>query len=144
MSRPFRIAWKGSVTALHSLAIVNRHLCRRLLERGHEIALISPPAPEDELPLEPEIAARVSKALSGPADLTIAHQWPPDFRTPAEGHWIVMQPWEFGSLPRSWIGPMTHQVDEVWVPTSFVRDCFVKSGIPAEQVKVIPHGVSPR
>src|SRR5262249_21693929 len=37
--------------------------------------------------------------------------------------------------------PMRKEVDEVWACSGFVRDCYVKSGVPAEQVHVIPLGV---
>ena len=55
-----------------------------------------------------------------------------------------MQPWEFGSLPRSWIGPMSDEVDEVWAYSRFVRDCYIASGVPADRVHVVPLGVDPR
>src|SRR5262249_7819866 len=58
-----------------------------------------------------------------------------------EGHWVLMQPWEFGSLPRAWIEPLNRLVDEVWVPSRYVRDCFVQSGVATEQVHVVPLGV---
>jgi glycosyltransferase involved in cell wall biosynthesis len=70
-------------------------------------------------------------------------QWPPRWEPPAEGHWIVLQPWEFGSLPRDWLDPLTHLVDEVWLPTRYVRDCFVQAGVPAERCQVVPLGFDP-
>ena len=39
---------------------------------------------------------------------------------PAEGHWVIIQPWEFGSVPASWVGPMSTVVDEVWAYSGFV------------------------
>ena len=30
------------------------------------------------------------------------------FVPPPMGHWVIMQPWEFGGLPSSWIGLMRH------------------------------------
>ena len=32
-----RIAWEGDFEGLHSLALVNRAICRGLGERGHEV-----------------------------------------------------------------------------------------------------------
>ena len=40
-----RVAWEGDFEALHSLAIVNRAVCRGLLDRGHDVRLIASPAP---------------------------------------------------------------------------------------------------
>jgi hypothetical protein len=32
------VAWEGDFEALHSLAIVNRAMCRGLIDRGHDEA----------------------------------------------------------------------------------------------------------
>ena len=141
-----RIAWQGSQAALHSLALVNRELCTELIRRGHELTLLPPSTPDPPgtaWPLPATLSERVGRPLSGPADVHVRLQWPPDFTPPAEGHWVMMQPWEFGSLPRAWLGPMSQLVDEVWVPTGFVRDGFVNSGVPADRVHVVPCGVGP-
>jgi glycosyltransferase involved in cell wall biosynthesis len=145
MSTKFRIVWQGAQRTIHSLALINREICSRLIERGHELALIRPTNQEPEDPsfvLDPALEAAFQSKLAGPADFHIALQWPPDFERPPQGRWIIMQPWEFGSLPCCWIEPLTHEVDEAWVPTTFVRECYIKSGVPADKVHVVPCGVS--
>jgi glycosyltransferase involved in cell wall biosynthesis len=139
----YGIAWHGDFRAIHSLALVNRELCQRLRARGHRLALAPArhPVPDQSVPL-PESLQHDS--LDGHANFTVAHQWPPDFTPPPHGHWILVQPWEFGALPRDWIAPINALVDEVWVPTAFVRDCFVAAGIDASRVQVVPHGASER
>jgi len=74
-------------------------------------------------------------------DLEIRHQWPPDFTPVRSGRLVCMQPWEFGGLPAEWIAPLRDVADELWVPTSWVRECAVRSGVPAERVHVVPYGV---
>ncbi|MHB1415399.1 MAG: tetratricopeptide repeat protein, partial [Chloroflexota bacterium] len=74
-------------------------------------------------------------------DVHVRHQWPPNFTAPAEGHWVMVQPWEFGSLPKTWIANMVDRVDEVWAYTNFVRECYIDSGLPAGMVHVVPLGV---
>jgi len=32
-------------------------------------------------------------------------------------------------------------VDEVWVPSTWVKECYIRSGVPAEFVQVVPNGV---
>ncbi len=55
---------------------------------------------------------------------------------------IVIQPWEYGHLPRDWVtGAM--QADEVWAYSRWVRDVYVRSGVPAERVRVVPLGANP-
>lgn len=141
----FRIAWHGAQAQLHSLSLVNREICERLVQRGHELSLNEPPQHEPasrRAPLVESLRARLDAPLSEPADVHITHQWPPDFAPPAEGHWVIIQPWEWGSLPRAWLAPMAQQLDEVWVPSNFVRNTFLGSGVPADQVQVIPNGVA--
>ncbi len=129
---------------IHSLALVNRGVCSALAERGHEVALrpasgYQPPGTPVALP--DALAGCMGRALSGAADVHVMHQWPPDFTPPEEGRWVVMQPWEFGSIPAAWLESLRDRVDEVWVPSRFVRDCFVRDGVPAGKVHVVPLGV---
>ena len=43
-------------------------------------------------------------------------------------------------LPGEWISRLG-AVDEVWVPSSFARDCFLQSGMPEKKVQILPLGV---
>src|SRR5262249_11258825 len=72
----------------------------------------------------------------------VRHRWPPRLDPPAQGRWVLMQPWEFGSLPNAWL-PMLRRVDEVWAYSRSVRDCYLEAGVPPERVHVIPLGVAP-
>jgi len=140
-----RIVWHGDQQAFHSLSLVNRELCVRLLERGHELSLrepqlIRPLSRCADLP--DQLRARLGAALSGGAHVHISHQWPPDFTPPDDGHWVMIQPWEYGSIPRAWLDPLRNLVDELWVPSRFVRNSFIGSGVPAEKVHIVPNGVS--
>lgn len=159
--KPVAIVWEGAQRVVHSLALVNRSLCSELIGRGHEVSLIpsaqlgfaergsagaAPPegyrASEDEeaaLPIS--LDQRLFHPLSRAADIHVRHQWPPQLKPPQEGRWVIMQPWEFGSPPREWVAVMRDLVDEVWVPSRFVRDGFLAGGIPADRVHVIPNGV---
>lgn len=144
---PLAIRWEGSQFVHHSLALVNRELCLRLIQAGHELSII--PYEPDQFGPEAdsrfhELAARCLAPFSRPADVHVRHQWPPNLNPPPEGHWVMIQPWEFGSLPKRWVEVMRSQVDEVWVPSTYVRDCCVRSGVPGDRVHVIPNGVDPR
>lgn len=50
-------------------------------------------------------------------------------------------PWEFYYVPVAWAQDMTRNVDAIWVPTKFVMDGLISSGVPAEKITVVPHGV---
>ena len=139
-----KIRWEGSQFVHHSLALINRELCLRLIEAGCEVSIV--PYERDQFTSKDEprfkpIAERTKKPLTGPADVHIRHQWPPNFTPPPEGHWVIIQPWEFGSIPREWVHNMSAHVDEIWGPSHYVRDCYIRSGVPSERVFVVPNGV---
>ena len=76
------------------------------------------------------------------AQVHVRHQWPPASQPPATGKWVLMQPWEFGSLPKDWL-PMLRRVDEVWAYSRSVRDCYLEAEVQGERVHVVPLGVAP-
>ena len=145
---PVRVAWEGDFEGLHSLAMVNRALCRSLLERGHDLGLLQDAAGPavgigPSVPLDPRLAARLGRGpRGGPAQVHVRHRWPPRLDPPPHGRWVLMQPWEFGSLPRAWL-PMLRRVDEVWAYSRSVRDAYLEAGVPPERVHVVPLGVDP-
>ena len=140
------IVWEGPQIELHSFAQVNRELCLRLIARGHELELLSTKISgraARRFPGQSLLEERMRRPMERETAATVRHQWPPSFAPPAQGHWVMIQPWEFGSLPRLWIGPMSEWVDEIWAYTRFVRDSYLTSGVPADRVHVVPLGIDP-
>lgn len=76
-------------------------------------------------------------------DLTVRHQWPPDFRRPSAGKLAIILPWEYGAIPRVWVREIEKNVDEVWVPSHFVRGVLQRSGVSRTPIEVIPNGFDP-
>ncbi len=144
-SVPTPIYWEGSQFVNHSMALINREFCLRLSQASNlELSIIPYEANQFAPDTDPRftlIEQHLHRPLSGPARVHIRHQWPPNFIPPAEGHWVMIQPWEFGSIPKRWIEAMREQVDEVWAYTQYVRDCYIRSGLPADRVHVVSPGV---
>jgi glycosyltransferase involved in cell wall biosynthesis len=140
-----RVAWEGSQFVYHSLAHVNRELCLALVQAGQVDLSIIPYEPDQfqpvAVPRYKPLQQRVNRPLSGRADVHVRHQWPPKFSPPEHGAWVMIQPWEFGGIPQEWVEPMRDMVDEIWVPSSYVREGYIRSGIPGDKVVVIPNGV---
>ncbi len=137
------VVWDGEFAPAHSLAAVNRSVCSELIARGHDVALMRSPTRTpsgSEVGLPPALAHHLGRALR--ADATVRHRWPPDFSPPA-GHeaFVLIQPWEFGRLPRAWIEPILETVDEVWAYSRAVERAYLASGIPDERVQIVPLGV---
>ena len=74
-------------------------------------------------------------------DVVVRHRWPPDLSSAGSSPLVVMQPWEFGGMPSAWIPQIQRNVSEVWCPTTWVKECYVRSGIPESKVAVVPLGV---
>ncbi|MBI3090168.1 MAG: glycosyltransferase [Candidatus Tectomicrobia bacterium] len=142
---PLRLIWEGTQFVDHSLALVNRRLCAALQRTGECELQILPYEPHEfDARRDPEreglLAEAMRRGLSGPAHLHVRHQWPPSFERPARGAWVLMQPWEFGSMLRSWQEPLA-RVDEVWVYSRHNRACYLEDGLEPSRVHVIPLGV---
>ncbi len=139
------ILWQGAFFVNHSLALVNRELSLALLETGqYDIGLEHYQAHE----LSPDLDSRWS-ALSARLHVkpenpfvTIRHYYPPAFSRPITERLVLIQPWEFGSLPVDWVKGVRDNVDEVWVPTRFVQDEYIQSGVSPDLVRVVPNGVN--
>lgn len=76
-------------------------------------------------------------------DLTIRHQWPPNFSRPESGKLACILPWEHLGVPRAWVREIQRNVDELWVPSQFVATAFAEGGVDADRIQVIPNGVDP-
>ncbi len=122
------VRWQGDHGLPTSLSIINDRVSARL----------------------PGDVQRVSMggiALDGPlphpADVEVRHQWPPDLSPARSGRLAVIQPWEFGAIPSSWLPQLHANVDELWVPSEYVRSMYLEAGLDPERVFVIPNGVDP-
>lgn len=153
---PLRIAsekpgvlWNGSFFVHHSLALVNRELTLALLDNEAftskfdlSIEQYEPPTFDESADARfSRLAARMKAKADAPV-LTVRHRWPPEFSAPEKGRLVLIQPWEFGSLPRSWAQGVAQSVEEVWVPSHFVRETYLRAGVPGEKVVVVPNGVN--
>ena len=151
LGRQLRVRWEGDQAVRSSLALVNREICLQILARGDvELSLADTAriAGEDGLmiPDDPRfdsLFARRQAQLTCPVDITIRHHFPPNWQKPESGKLVMIAPWEWGHLPKSWVEGAAHHADEVWAYSRFVRDVYVRSGVPAEKVKIVPLGVRP-
>jgi glycosyltransferase involved in cell wall biosynthesis len=133
---PIDVFWQGSFRDPGSLAHVNRELSRELESRsGFRLC-------REDLRSAPAPAAATPKPRSSERSITLRHLWPPNWEPVLNGHLVIIQPWEFGALPEQWVRQARH-VDEFWVPSNYVRQLYLDSGISAEKVHVVPNGIDP-
>src|SRR5688500_10567221 len=144
MTHPLRVRWEGSFFQPDSLSRVNRELALALLEQGVEVYPVST-GTEDPDRFDERFAplkARLGAAAS-PVDAVLRHGFPPRWDAPRDGvPLIVMAPWEFGYVPRSWVEG-AKSAAAVWGYSTYVRDCFARSGMAADKLAVVPLGIDP-
>jgi glycosyltransferase involved in cell wall biosynthesis/tetratricopeptide (TPR) repeat protein len=138
------IRWEGSQFVHHSLAHVNRELCLGLAKAGQDLSII--PYEPDQFAAgdDPDlgILAQLTNApLEGECQVHVRHQWPPNLQPPAQGRWVVIQPWEFGSPPKEWMPAFRDRIDDLWVPSEYCRDLYLRGGMAPDRVHVVPNGV---
>jgi glycosyltransferase involved in cell wall biosynthesis len=139
------VVWHGPFFEHRSLALVNRELALALLETGRIDLYLQPDRPPAFAPeADSRFAPLVLRAVRHPTvpSVTVRQVWPPNFQRPKSRRFVLIQPWEFGSLPRAWVQAITETVDEVWVPSTFVREEYLTSGVAPEKVVVVPNGVN--
>jgi glycosyltransferase involved in cell wall biosynthesis len=124
-SRPFAVAVRGNFGSNASLAVVNDGVADAFERRGQNVMHRAPKA---EL---------VVIDMPG-----VSHSWPPDFDPSTMGPSVVILPWEYGSPPKEWVEEVRARVDRVWVPSAYVRDCYIEAGMPPGVVEVVPNGVN--
>ena len=141
------VRWEGPFLSRHSLALVNRAVCRGLMAEGSvELSLVPIDRPEMGPEEETGLAALAERAfapLEGKAVVHVRHQFPPRFEAPEEGSLVLIQPWEYGFLTQEWIAPILAHVAEVWCYSRSVREVYLASGIPEERLRIVPLGVDP-
>jgi len=144
--RKLRGVWEGTQFVRSSLSIVNMAMTGQLLENERlELGLVPFEAPtfgpQEDLGRYGHVAEALNRPLTGLPDFHVRHKWPPDLSSPASGNWIMFQPWEFGRIPKAWVEPIQNRVDEVWVYSFYVKQCYIDSGIDPDLVQVVPLGV---
>ena len=139
------LLWEGSFFVHHSLANVNCEIVAALISRGIRIGLIPFEPHQFDARQHPRFRPISTRLGSKPPDVVmhVRHRWPPDFTRPNQGAFILIQPWEFSRLPAAWIESIKQNVDEAWVHSRYVRDAYIRSGVPRRKLRVIPLGVNP-
>jgi glycosyltransferase involved in cell wall biosynthesis len=119
------ITWQGDHGLHTSLSHINNEVTARL----------------DGVRRLDRTGAPVDGPLAHAAGVEVRHQWPPDLRPRRSGRLAVIAPWEFGEIPSDWVAPLQRDVDEVWVPSGYVRDMYLRAGLDGDRVHVVPNGV---
>jgi glycosyltransferase involved in cell wall biosynthesis len=150
-SSPIPLLWEAAFFAHHSYSIVSRETTKALLRRREiDLTLLSSGASEFDPAGSPEFAQLLAacagnKISSGPVaslikPIMVRLQFPLRPFPPPKMTWVAYHPWEYSRAPKASVEVM-NRTKEVWTPSKFCVDAFVRSGVPAEKIHVIPNGV---
>lgn len=149
--KKIHVIWEGTQLATTSFAIVNRELCSGIIDSGIAELTAVPYEPDQ---FAPEGNAKFERLFahdirvkgfpirdrSRRPHVWVRHQWPPRSKPPGKARLVIMYSWEYSAIPRYYTD-IFDAAEEIWTPSSFSRDAFVRSGISPSKVHVIPCGV---
>jgi glycosyltransferase involved in cell wall biosynthesis len=158
-ARATRIAWHGPTTGNDSLSLVNRSLLQHLV-RDHRVEVVGTGgtlstgghrSTVGTLPAGGTLSTRgtpatgdlssVAQVAGSDADIVVRHSWPPRLQPGAGQPVAVILPWEYGGLPAAWVRAINAHVADVWCPSTWLAQCYVRSGVDDQKVHVVPNGV---
>lgn len=139
-----QVAWEGSYLDFGSLSLVNREITKELAaQEGIKLTRVGKNAlPKNADNGLREMARHLKPRARNNTQVTIRHNWPPDWSESAAGLRIHCQPWEYGVLPADWV-EQVDKVDQVWAYTDYVRRVYIDSGVDPAKVKIVPLGIDP-
>lgn len=141
-----KVTWDGTFLDFTSLSHVNRALSEAIMK--YPSIEITPIGPNyyrtdtnkfDELK---QMALLMKEKAPDDTEITVRLKWPPKWEKPEKGKWVLIQFWEFGVLPEDWVNGMK-EVDEIWVPTNYVKQICADSGVDMDKVFIVPCGINP-
>ncbi len=137
-----KVLVQGNTRPDNSYGIVNVSLAVALRDRGHQVAV----EPWDQAPdafdrsWDGHGVGSFSPDPQSGSDLVIRQYWPPIWDRPRCRWFVVIQPYEYGVIPLSWVASAA-AADAIWVPSTFSKSCWVKAGADPGKIFVVPNGV---
>jgi len=120
----------GHFKRLSSISIINNTLCTLLLSEGFDIQTT-------------ENITQINENKK--FDMIIVHNWPPVLnleKFPNSIGYIPQEVYLFDGTVGQNVA-LNHILDEIWVPSRFVKQSLVNSNVKKEKIKVIPNGYNP-
>ena len=130
------ILFVGKFSNYHSLSIININLVNEL-QKYFDVYV---------KPLESDYSQQfpVFKNDIIP-DIEIRHYYPPTWEPPIHSCtklWYVSE-WEFERVPIEWILNFRTLADKIIVPSLWLKNIYIKSGLHPNKINVIPNGYNP-
>lgn len=126
-------------------AKANRHVVLELIKLGVQFQY-TPIHPEVvRVPMKPDtegVLQAISHTPLPEQHIVFMHYPAIHFVKDLHQFTIGMTMYECSRLPFAW-SRRCCRMDEIWVPSSFNRDTFHRSGVPLHHIQVMPYGIDP-
>jgi len=133
---------KGLVANYHSWSVTTRHIIRALIKKGCDVAVTSTNGISGLEQIAPDILSRCHKQISKPIAIGLAYTNPFFFNIlPGTKYKFAIYNYESSIIPQSWVAQMNTEPTLIFPSSDYVKDIFIKNGVKAEKLVVIPHGV---
>jgi glycosyltransferase involved in cell wall biosynthesis len=135
-----KIFWRSFLGENHSWSIVSQSICRQF-KKHHQVDMVSTNGlrffPKD---LQPNLVQDPAQVYDLRMSYTAMKNFGMMLEGPAKKRFGIWA-WEFaGKLPTGF-AKYYKFTDKILAPSNFCKDVFVNSGIPADHVEIVPHGV---
>jgi glycosyltransferase involved in cell wall biosynthesis len=150
---PIPLFWESPPFAHHSFSTVTREAGKALLRRSEIDLVLFPNGPSEFDPAPfPEFASLIAvcaqnklasgRPASGPRPIMVRLQFPLRPFPPPRATWVVYHPWEYSRASLASVEVM-NRAREIWTTSQFCVEAFVRSGVPAKKIHIIPNGIDP-
>jgi glycosyltransferase involved in cell wall biosynthesis len=139
----FRINYFGLLRSTASWAHVGREVCLALDRMGVDLSLVSSRGflYRPDFPLPPRLLKIHERSRRRDCEITFSY--PPNYRKLTGRIKIGLLTYESSVLPESWKAAIEQFLTRLIVPSRYVRDIVLRSGIPADRVRLVPFGFNP-
>jgi glycosyltransferase involved in cell wall biosynthesis len=154
VQQPKKILLEGYFFFVSSMSQINRDLVKKIqqenrydirIRTNEDLALVEDKIQKkdpDFIGLTSSEYNELKKSYSDPTkeeffDYTIVHRWPLEFKPPQKGYYILMAPWEYGSLPCEWMDPFQNLADCIWVYSKYLKETYVGNNIDPDKISII-------
>lgn len=141
-----RVKWSSAACDLSGYASASRNYIHSLLDNEVDVSLnIQSFEPWTPQHLKDEVMGRRLYGILGKenrAKVHIVHHTPDNLAhyDDPNMHKISLFAWETNKIPFYWVQKMNNIAQEVWVPSQYIKDACLRSGVKL-RVHVVPHAI---
>jgi len=140
------ILYQGLLSSPASWARVGRGYLGGMLRAGTDVAAVITRGfrydPDFPLPPGLPMMSLPERRTVSPPEIGLGFLHPPHLERLIGDYKANLFVWESNRVPPSWAEKLKRETDVVLVPSRFTQQALIETGVPADQVAVVPYGYS--